>query len=116
MHQDYDYIATMPGMVHRFHYLPQLRRYPGMSTLVAARPHWSPPSPELALPVLRSVTWPSMPAIIIKFNYIGYGKYSLKRGKFSKRTAIVTNRSKQSSQTTRTKTSPRERYETWNSC
>lgn len=66
VHQDYDYIATTPGMVHRYHYLPQLRRYPGMSTLVATRPRWSPPSPGSVLPVLRSATSPSTPAIINK--------------------------------------------------
>lgn len=68
VHQDYDYIATMPGMVHRYRYLPQLRRFPGMSTLVAARPHWSPPSPESALPVLRLATSPNMPAIFNPVN------------------------------------------------
>lgn len=61
VHQDYDYIARMPGTVHRYRYSPRLRRYPGMWTLVAVRPRWSPPSPESEPPVLRSATWPNTP-------------------------------------------------------
>lgn len=64
VHQDYDYIARMPGTVHRYRYSPRLRRYPGMWTLVAVRPRWSPPSPESEPPVLRSATWPNTPEIV----------------------------------------------------
>lgn len=64
VHQDYDYIARMPGTVHRYRYSPRLRRYPGMWTLVAVRPRWSPPSPKSEPPVLRSATWPNTPEIV----------------------------------------------------
>lgn len=66
VHLDYDYIARTPGMVHRYRCSPRPLRYPGMSTSVAVRPHWSPPSPESAPPVLRSATWQSTPVTIQK--------------------------------------------------